>query len=147
MTIILSSHLISDNWKFPKVSTSQQIKNFIFACITSHFPHLPIQERFNFSLISHVYLRYSVLLRGRLHWHLSLGVCAGALVGPFYWGSCYLFVVWFGLGCRCVSGDWGTGLAYSVARWICFSMGGPGHWAINRCGLDAFVLFPNFLRS
>ena len=57
--------------------------------------------------------------------------------------------LWYGLGWG-VDAFRGTGeldwrivlLSEYVFQW-----GGPGHWAINRCGLDAFVLFPNFLRS
>ena len=26
-------------------------------------------------------------------------------------------------------------------------VGGPGHWVIILCGLDIFLMFPNFLRS
>ena len=36
----LSSYLISDNWKYPKASTSPQLKYPTFVCITSYFPHL-----------------------------------------------------------------------------------------------------------
>ena len=40
MTIFLSSYVISNNWKYPKASTSLQLKFSTFVCITSHIPHL-----------------------------------------------------------------------------------------------------------
>ena len=95
VTTFLSSYFLSDNWKYPKASTSPQLKYSTFVCITSHFPYL------HHAVTLWLFLDFSRVLGISCSFSKQTSVTStliGSYWNPtFYWNNCYLFVVKFKL--------------------------------------------------